>query len=184
MSEEEMNKFFCKIDKRLRSTNFQGRTFLRSTSFKNQDITSILGVFNNIKQSVGSWKEVTGLYMRQCSTQHFSLPFQAVLHLLGKRQVRLDRGMAVVSFSKLREVMKEQFLSLMQLAAEQASEQLPVALADNRLKILWRKLKVSFQYLLRSLKPLSQFLFFFALQMVLPQPLAADHREGPAGGFL
>lgn len=137
-----MNKFFHKLDKRLRTGITQGSGFLTPASFKNRDITSIFGVFSNIRLSVGSWKKVTGLYLAQCSTSHFFVPFQSVFHLLGKRQVTLEQGMARVPFSKLREVVREQFLSLMQLATGQASQQLPAALADDRLNILWRKLKV------------------------------------------
>ena len=144
MSEEEMNTFFCKLDKNLCASNSKGGGFLKPTDFKSQDITSIAGFFSNIKQSAGSWKRVTRLYMAQCRTTHFSVPFQSVLDLLGKRQVTLKRGMARVPFCKLREVVKEQFLSLMQLAAQQASQQLPAALADDRLETLWRKLKVGF----------------------------------------
>lgn len=144
MSEEEMNMFFCKLDKNLHASDSKGGGFLKPTGFKSQDIASIAGVFGNIKRCAGSWKRVTRLYMAQCSTTHFSVPFQSVLDLLGKRQVTLKRGMARVPFCKLREVVKEQFLSLMQLAAQQASRQLPVASADDRLRTLWRKLKVGF----------------------------------------
>ncbi|XP_070187200.1 DNA primase large subunit-like isoform X3 [Littorina saxatilis] len=141
MSEEEMNKFFNKVNSQLHRKKLKPRQLTTPDSFESQDISCILGVFSNIRQSVGSWKKVIELYMAQCSNSYFSVPFQCILQLVSTRQVTLKGGMANVPFSKLRHVLREQFLSLMRLAAKQANRQHHSALVDDRLRGLWRKLK-------------------------------------------
>ena len=139
-----MMKFFLKIDKLLKAQNLQRKILVTTDTYKEKDAACVLRAFSNIKLSVGTWTDVVRLYLKQCSSMYISLPFQSVLHLVRKRQVTLQHGMAKVSVCRLREVVKEQFYSLMQLATQQASKQLPVAMADDRLGILWRKLKVRF----------------------------------------
>ncbi|KAL8618804.1 hypothetical protein ACOMHN_000232 [Nucella lapillus] len=139
MTEDEMNKFFGSVDKILKKTVACSQSCQVFPGSAN--IAGILGVFKSIKQSVGSWKEVVRLYLAQCPSSQFSVPFHRVLNLVKGRQVVLDRGMARVPFSRLREVVTEQFLSLMWGASAQASQQFPAAVADERLRLLWRKMK-------------------------------------------
>ncbi|XP_070187199.1 uncharacterized protein [Littorina saxatilis] len=81
MSEEEMNKFFNKVNSQLHRKKLKPRQLTTPDSFESQDISCILGVFSNIRQSVGSWKKVIELYMAQCSNSYFSVPFQCILQL-------------------------------------------------------------------------------------------------------
>lgn len=143
MSEEEMKKFFHKIDKIQKKQVSGGWSPLTPRDFDPEDANSILTVFHSIKNSSSlSWKDITSLYLCQSRTQFFYLPFQCVLSLLGRREVTLDRGVAKVPLCKLREVISEQVSLLMKSACRQAVSCHTAAISDDRLRMLWRKLRV------------------------------------------
>ena len=107
-----------------------------------RDVTEVSKIMYSFKQGAGSWKNVTKLYLQQSNELCFSVPFQHVPTLVGKRKVYMKDGLAHVPYSKLREAIRELFSELMSSVAKQAQDKLPLTLKDERIKNLWRMLKV------------------------------------------
>ncbi|PVD38975.1 hypothetical protein C0Q70_01600 [Pomacea canaliculata] len=148
MSEEELNMFLNEACSIMRK---DCKRILACPSDFQGDRSSILSVFSSIKHSAGSLKSVIKSYLVQSTEMSILLPFQSVTRLLKKRLVILEKGMAKVASCRLPDVMVEQFYALMKISTKQAKQAHISAIKDDRMRILWIKLK----HIYRSKHPTS-----------------------------
>ncbi|XP_071101155.1 DNA primase large subunit-like [Haliotis cracherodii] len=112
-----------------------------AATYNEADIHHVVSILQAIKQSAGTWQNAAHQYMTGRNGQYFQVPFQAVTSLVTNRNVVLHRGMAMVHYDNLDEVLTGVFRSVLQLTLKQASEARRAALQDVRMKRCAKMLK-------------------------------------------
>ncbi|KAL5005853.1 hypothetical protein ScPMuIL_017011 [Solemya velum] len=139
MSRLELNRFFVKLDTYLTK-------FGDCAGFPEQNVLiESLKPLQFVKKVSRTWNTATQWYLEGSCTRFFNVPFQTVLHLVAKRTVTLQKGMAAVPFCKLHELLGNIFTMTLNIGLEKADEQRVNVLQDERMQILFKKVLAVFK---------------------------------------